>query len=479
MAILKTLRGERMGDWPSLADFLRDVHRRETGALAALASALTAPPADQKELAQGEGAAVLLELACDLRVPKGGRLSAARCLLEADAADAGKLFSGAGDLITDPRLGAAARKLVEAGLPAALKAGGEPAQVSMGAGAFARSAHSAASAVGQARIKELLAAAPKGHAGAAAAFFALGQGELPKEQLEAWKKLLDSTCAANRRAPAAAKRMGLVPPWPPNLPDAFAPLVKEAEAKSAEVKSADAAAAPPVVKTPAKAGPPAQPPRPPAMTEMAGHRTMPAIKRSPFRKAIGTVMELGPTAPPPKPMEPLIGRAMPGTPVPEAQRPHVEEREEPRKASPMAGLSPLRPQEPVRYDPHGHKIPRADRWRDDAFEWEIPTLPSSDLPQPMKAAVAPGPFAQRLQSLFDDRPEAVDRLCAAAEARVAVAGEEEMLKDLARELGRKRWENARAPREQLERLRAIEQEEKQPGPWRAAARCLLGKLASG
>jgi hypothetical protein len=491
MPILKTLRGEGVGDWPSLADFLREARKRETGALAALSTALTAPPDEQKELTQGEGAAVLLELACDLRVPKGGRVAAARCLLEADAGDAGKLFSGAGDLISDPRLGALARKLVESGLPAALKSGGEPAKVSLGAGAFARSAHSAASAVGQARIKEMLAAAPKGHAGALAALFALGQGELPKDQLEAWKKLLESTCGANRRAPAAAKRLGLAPPWPPNLPDAFAPLLKEAEEKTAGVKSADAAASPPVVQPKATAAPPpaARPGGPPApiamsKSEETGQKTMgPAIRRSPFRRAIGTVVEVGrPTTAPPKPMEPLIGRVMPSTPVPEPQRPHVEERDDrvTPKPAPMAGLGPLRSKEMegIRYDPHGRKIPRSDRWRDDEFEWELPTLPSSELPQPLKAGVAPGPFAQRLQSLFDNRPEAVDRLCAAAEARVAVAGEEAMLRDLSRELGRKRWENARAPREQLERLRNIEQDEKQPGPWRAAARFLLDRLAS-
>ena len=244
MAILNTLKREGVGSWTTLADFLREARMRETGALGALAAALTAPPEEQKELAQGEGAAVLLELACDLRVPKGGRLAAARCLLEADAGDAARLFAGAGDLITDPRLGAAARKLVESGLPLALKVGGNPAQVSLAAGAFARSAQSAASAVGQARIKEMLAAAPKGHAGAAAALFALGQGELPKDQLEAWKKLLETTSAAYRRAPAAARRMGLAPPWPPNLPDAFGPLVKEAEEKTAGVKSADVTAAP-------------------------------------------------------------------------------------------------------------------------------------------------------------------------------------------------------------------------------------------
>src|SRR5439155_12222646 len=135
----------------------------------------------------------------------------------------------------------------------------------------------------------------------------------------------------------------------------------------------------------------------------------------------------------------------------EPQRPHVEEREDRPKprAAPIPGLGPVpsKETEQVHYDPRGKKIPRADRWRDDAFEWEVPELPPSQLPEPMKAAVAPGPFAQRLQSIFDDRPEAVDRLCAAADARAAVAGEEQLVLELSRELSRKRWKDLRAPRE--------------------------------
>ena len=94
----------------------------------------------------------------------------------------------------------------------------------------------------------------------------------------------------------------------------------------------------------------------------------------------------------------------------------------------------------------------------------------------MKAAVAPGPFAQRLRSLFDNRPEAIDRLCAAADARAAVAGENQLLAEVSRELSHKRWHEARAPREQLERLRAIAQDEKQPAQWRGVARLLLDRL---
>src|SRR5438876_764352 len=136
MGILATLKKESAGAWPSLADYLREARHRETGALAALSAALSAPAPEQKELAD----------------------------------------------------------------------------------------------------------AP------AAGLFAMGQGELPADHLELWKKLLEATCAKNRSAPAAAKRMGMAPPWPPNLPDAFAPLVQEAEKKSEGVVSADAAKNPALLK---------------------------------------------------------------------------------------------------------------------------------------------------------------------------------------------------------------------------------------
>src|SRR5258705_13538500 len=154
MSILATLRQSRAGEWKNLDEYLRELRNREHGALAALANALSASPHEQKELvAQGEGGAILLEVACDLRVPKGARLAASRALLEAGIAGpfVGQLFIGAGDLVTDPRLGAMARKLIESGLPSALQVGGESARITLAAGAFARSAYAGASAVGGAR----------------------------------------------------------------------------------------------------------------------------------------------------------------------------------------------------------------------------------------------------------------------------------------------------------------------------------------
>ena len=509
MAILPTLRATGMGSWPTLPDFLREVRLRETSALSALVAALSATPEEQSELAYGEGAGpILLELARDLRVPKGARLAAVRCLLEGgvEGSPLADLFNGAGDLVTDPRLGAAAKKLVETGLPAALSATGEAARVSVAAGTFAKAAHSAASAVGLARVRALLDKAPPSHAGAFAAQFALG-GPLPAPELAAWKKLLAEACTAYRRAPAAAKRMGLVPSWPPYLPDAFSDLIKEAEKAAEGVTAPDvtafatpAARQPPGAVAPGRTAPPPGPlrgsPRPgrtvppqPApgqsTSEEVGSKKMDAIKRSPFRKAIGAVVE-GKAKLPPKPMEtvkPQHGGAGAPEPLPaEAGRPRVqnEEEKEAARSAVLPGLAalPTLGLNAPKFDPRGVRAPRSDRWNDNAFEWQLPILPPSEMPPPMRAAIAQGPFAQRLQSLFEDRPEAVERLCAAAEAREAKAGEGEVLKELAAELSRKKWEKERAPTGQLRRLESIRRDENQPPAWRRACACLLDRLST-
>jgi hypothetical protein len=92
-----------------------------------------------------------------------------------------------------------------------------------------------------------------------------------------------------------------------------------------------------------------------------------------------------------------------------------------------------------------------------------------------RAAQAAGPFALRLRSLFDDRPEAVERLCAAIEARAALHGLAVALEELERELSQPRWRDRRAPRGQLERLTAAAGRA-QPEPWNAAAGLLLARL---
>ena len=100
-----------------------------------------------------------------------------------------------------------------------------------------------------------MAFAPSGHAGVSAALFSMGAAEMAEKERERWAKLLLQICAANRSAPAAAKRLGLAPPWPPSLPDAFAPLVREAEKAAADVTAPDAAIAAPKTVSRAAAPP--------------------------------------------------------------------------------------------------------------------------------------------------------------------------------------------------------------------------------
>src|SRR5207248_10882332 len=88
MSVLTTLKKDHLGDWPSVADYLRDLRRRETNSVAALAVMLGAAPEEHRELAK-EGLAILVEVASDLRIPKTSRVAAARCALEAGAAGGG------------------------------------------------------------------------------------------------------------------------------------------------------------------------------------------------------------------------------------------------------------------------------------------------------------------------------------------------------------------------------------------------------
>ena len=479
MPVLSTLRQDRAGEWTSLDDYLRELRHRETSALGALANVLSAPAHEQKELAEhGSAGAVLLEVACDLRVPKGARLAATRCLLEAgiEAPFVGHLFAGAGDLVTDPRLGGGARKLVESGLPAALELGDDTSRITLAAGSFARAVHAAASAVGQARVRDLLAGAPELHAGAIAGRFALGIAELPENQRTGWQRLLEQTCAAHRRAPAAAKRLGLAPAWPPNLPDAFAAIVREAEQQAEGVEAADAVKSRPV--SPAPPAPPAAKAPEKAPASAGGKTLAPPIRRSAFRRPLGTVVEV-PTVAPPKPMEPLASQAIAtgAPPSPAPARPRVETKEERDRKSPLP-VPPLPPRggDELRFDSRGKRIPRPDRWSDDAFEWETPVLPSAELPPPPRVGLAPGPFAQRLRSVLDDLPDAVERLCAAAEARASVAGQEAVARELSLELSRGVWRGKTLPHEQAQRLRAVAREPSHPAAWRVAAEALLNFL---
>jgi hypothetical protein len=80
--------------------------------------------------------------------------------------------------------------------------------------------------------------------------------------------------------------------------------------------------------------------------------------------------------------------------------------------------------------------------------------------------------------VLDDLPEAVDRLCAAAEARAAVGGDESLRRDLVAELSREGWRRRMLPKTQVQRLRAIAGDAAQPAPWRSAAALLLESLVS-
>ena len=499
MAILATLRKDGFGKWTNLQDYLSDVRLRETGSIAALAAVLSAEPADQKELGAGEGAVYMVDLASDLRVPKGARLAATRCAMEAGLKLEllAELFLGAGDLVTDPRLGGAAKKLAEQGIAAAAQKPEGAKKISDLAGAFARAAHAASSVLGSTRVKELLAAAPPSHAGVSAAVFALG-GELLQPEREAWQKLLNEQCAKNRKAPAAAKRMGLVPSWPPFLPEAFAPLIKAAEEANANVSSSDALALTPPPMTVATAaaqgsagsgGPPlpsipggAVLTPPGALAGGAPARKLEAPIRP--RRPLNATVSYGPVQRPQREMPAVTAR-------PTATPAAGEKKDAPKQltvaaAGALAGASrkssdaakapaPKAGDEPLRFDPNGRRLSRVDRFNGDEFQWQDPILPSPALRVVARATIVDGPFAQRVLSIFDDRPEAVDRLCAAAEARVQVHGAARAEDELARELKLARWTRKPTPPGQLLRLSAIAANALVPAPWREAAQAILAR----
>ena len=65
MAVLAALKKDRLGEWPTVADYLSDLRKRETNSVAALALALGATPQDRRELAEGAGLSLLVEVASE------------------------------------------------------------------------------------------------------------------------------------------------------------------------------------------------------------------------------------------------------------------------------------------------------------------------------------------------------------------------------------------------------------------------------
>ena len=560
MPILDTFRRDSWGSWKSLADFAEALGHRDAGALTALGAALGLPPPEQKELGAA-AAPVLVALAGDLKVQKGARLAATRCALEAgaDEQQLADLLLAAGDLLTDPRMGSKAKLLAEGGIPAALKLRREFDKVSAAAGDFARAAFAASSVVGANKVKELLGAAGAGNAGANAARFTLGE-PLPEAERKLWQALLTDQCSKNRKAPAAAKRLGLVPPWPPFLPEAFAPLIAAAEEATKAVATTDAlatnrppappkgskvveapagaarapaasaaaaagAGAPPVAAAPDPSGPSPAPGRNFSTQVLStGAKAMAPINRAQPRPSSAVLLE-GPPAVDPVPNKRTMPAILPRQPgvqsplSPEAAKvalqragaiAHAQQTGETLAGAtfdPLAGVADLQKQpltaqlsgaalqqlavergvtlpdgrvykgkDPLSFDARGKRIPRPDRWRDTSFDWQEPILPASALRRPNQARPVDGPFAARLKSLFDDRPEAVDRLCAAAEARAALAGEEALQVELGRELSLPRWRKKRASQAQLERLRTLAGAEGRPQAARAAAAAVLATV---
>jgi hypothetical protein len=178
-------------------------------------------------------------------------------------------------------------------------------------------------------------------------------------------------------------------------------------------------------------------------------------------------------------MEEVKARAAPAASASAAGRPHVEMTPEPAPVRPSPALAAQlvpRGAAEIRFDARGNRIPRPDRWNDDDFRWPEPVLPSPELPRALRAQLAAGPFFPRLRSLFEDRPEAVERLCAVAEARAALRGGDGFLDELRAELAAQRWQGRRASASQIARLRAVAEAGAHPAPWRAVAQLLLQKF---
>lgn len=300
MALLVFLKREGFGTYKAVDEFVGELARRSTSALGGFGAVLASKsPDDVKEAAQGDGQNVCAELVRDLRVPKGARVAALRALMLAGVgANLPAVFAGAADLLGDTRLPDADRTyLAKSGLQRFLESL-EPQKVSLEVARGAATAAEVARVLGVEGVKEVVAPFPVNHVGALTVRHAALDEPLPGELRDQWLALLARQFKAAKNAPAAAKRLGRAPEWPPVVPEVFRALLAEAE-KGLPTPAAPAPAAPSTGKVLAPLERASTRPSPgvePTAFRGASHKVDPAQLRSgPPLKAIPvTSLRFGP-----------------------------------------------------------------------------------------------------------------------------------------------------------------------------------------
>lgn len=277
MALTTWLKREGFGTYATVDEFAGELARRSTSALGALGAALQAPVEDLLEVAQGANLGVCVEVVRDLRVARGARLAALRAVLMAGAgAEVVRLFVGAADLISDPRLPAADRTyLLRSGLKGLIdKSAGLDVELARGM----LGASELSGAGDKALIDEVLRGFPEQHPVARSVREAVKEGKLSAELEEAWLEVLARHHRAAKNAPAVARRLGKAPEWPPLVPASMRPLLTRAETwtppapKPAAPKTPEIA---PSIQRRKAAAPPAEASPPPAPS---APREAPAIR---------------------------------------------------------------------------------------------------------------------------------------------------------------------------------------------------------
>lgn len=271
MALLVFLKREGFGTYKAVDEFVGELARRSTSALGGFGAVLASKsPDDVKEAAQGDGQNVCAELVRDLRVPKGARVAALRALMLAGVgANLPTVFAGAADLLGDARLPDADRTyLAKSGLQRFLESL-EPQKVSLEVARGAATAAEVARVLGAELVKETVSPFPVNHVGALTVRHAALAEPLPGELRDQWLALLAKQFKAAKNAPAAARRLGRAPEWPPVVPETFRPLLAEAE------KGLPAPAAPAASSTGKLVAP----------LERASTRPSPGVEATAFRGA--------------------------------------------------------------------------------------------------------------------------------------------------------------------------------------------------